>query len=99
MQMMYLPNAKIIIQDDGPRTVIATLGKLPPDGINPDTLAKAMAMAPALLCLLDRLAYVKPEPNGECHFTAEDMEPVRVAVSTFTEAETVDLTHYVHMVR
>ena len=99
MQMLFLPNTKVIIQDDGPRTVMATLGALPVKAVNLNALAKAMAVAPAMLCLLDNFAYVQADDEGNRTFSAEEMKPVHDILAAFSEVDVVNLTHYVHMIK
>jgi hypothetical protein len=95
--MIYLANTKVIIQDEPGRTVIATMSDADVAGVSIPTMAKAMAIAPALLCFIDEL----PDPvEFEVYMlSGKAMRAIDEIRSAFTAEERVELTHYRYMLK
>jgi hypothetical protein len=99
MKMKYLPSLLVIVQDDPQATPIATVTTATLDGISIDVLARAMAMAPVLVCLLDYIMDMEPDDYGDRTLSTEGMQPIRDALAVFTVADFIALTHYVHIIK
>ncbi|CAL4869364.1 hypothetical protein MMA231_03656 (plasmid) [Asticcacaulis sp. MM231] len=99
MKMTYLPSLMAIVQDDSQATPVATVTINTLDGISIHVLARAMAMAPSLVCLLDGIMDIEPDEDGDRTLSTEGMQPIRDALSAFTVADFVPLSHYVHIIK
>lgn len=99
MKLKYLPDERVIIQDDPDRPIIASLTMASLEGITVLVLAKAMAEAPALVCLLDYIMDIEPDDYGDRTLSTEGMQPIREALSAFTLSDLVALTHFTHIMK
>ncbi|MFT4077472.1 MAG: hypothetical protein QM647_18240 [Asticcacaulis sp.] len=97
MKLIYLPDQKQIVQDDVARTLVATMT---PDGLDDmptETMAKAMAVAPELVCILEGILNVKPNPDGGCTLLKSDIDSICLALWEFTPADYLALTCLVYV--
>ena len=99
MQMIYLPEIEGIIQDNPSRDRVATMTADALASISIHVLGKAMAMAPQLVAVLDRLMDIEPDEYGDRIISREGMEPIQKVFSAFTMDDLIALIHYVHIVK
>ncbi len=99
MQLIYVPDAHEIILSDKNGTTISILTTANLDDTPVHALGKAMAMAPSLVTVLDTLMDIEADDYGDRTISAEGFLPIHDALSGFTMADLIALTHFLYLTK